>query len=470
MSLPLVEKYRPKTKTDLIGNEVAINGLILFLKRWTPRKAPMASLLLGPAGSGKTSSVYAIAKDLGYTIMEVNASDSRNKQSIKDILEPATRFSELESDTNKKIILMEEVDGLSGTHDRGGLSEFFTIIKNTNYPIICTANDPESQNIIKIMRRKEFRTYNYERLDEFQIFELILNIAELENITIDEDQIEILAETVSGDLRAAINELESHKVGTNSVKIEERNKMKPLLSILNELYRSKNYENAKKVFSNAPSDYYKILLYIFDQTYRQCHTPEEISTAYDQIANADLYYNRIMKNQNWSLLKYFFEFIGPGIQLSRPSKTYKKINSLPNIPTAFMARGKAKNVKSKAIKLAPSIAPKIHISKNRFINQEYPLIEKILLGINGADVAAWLNLNDDEIEIISKGKSKSSLIENIESSRKKIGLFNIKSGKKDYNPTSMLDELAYEENNIEQKKEIIDEEQNENQSSLEDYF
>ena len=47
MSLPLVEKYRPKTKTDLIGNEVAINGLILFLKRWTPRKAPMASLLLG---------------------------------------------------------------------------------------------------------------------------------------------------------------------------------------------------------------------------------------------------------------------------------------------------------------------------------------------------------------------------------------------------------------------------------------
>ena len=70
MSLPLVEKYRPKTKTDLIGNEVAINGLILFLKRWTPRKAPMASLLLGPAGSGKTSSVYAIAKDLGYTIID----------------------------------------------------------------------------------------------------------------------------------------------------------------------------------------------------------------------------------------------------------------------------------------------------------------------------------------------------------------------------------------------------------------
>ena len=58
MSLPLVEKYRPKTQTDLIGNEVAINGLILFLKRWTPRKAPMASLLLGPAGSGKTSSVH----------------------------------------------------------------------------------------------------------------------------------------------------------------------------------------------------------------------------------------------------------------------------------------------------------------------------------------------------------------------------------------------------------------------------
>ena len=64
-------------------------------------------------------------------------------------------------------------------------------------------------------------------------------------------------------------------------------------------------------------------------------------------------------------------------------------------------------------------------------------------------------INDDEIEIISKGKSKSSLIENIESSRKKIGLFNIKSGKKDYNPINMLDELAYEENNIEQKKEII---------------
>ena len=149
MSRPWFEKYRPKSRHDLIGNKIAINGLYLFITKWKRMNSKVA-LLIGPPGCGKTSAVYAIARDLGYSVTEVNASDTRKKDSIKEILGTAVRTVSFNQKVSGKLILMDEVDGLSGRFDRGGLAEFLKISKQSVYPIICTANDPDSDIIDKI--------------------------------------------------------------------------------------------------------------------------------------------------------------------------------------------------------------------------------------------------------------------------------------------------------------------------------
>lgn len=420
-NLPWVEKYRPKSRNDIVGNDIVINQLLEFLTKWKYKKSKSAILLVGPPGCGKTSVTHAIANDLDFIVTEVNASDTRSKNSIKDTLRITSEFERLDFDDKKQLILMDEVDGLSGRYDRGGLNEFMKILKTSRYPVVCTANDPESDKIQTLVRKMKIRKLDFHRLDEFEIIELLEQITVKEGFKVEESILEKIAENSGGDIRAAINELESFHYGKNIVNLEKRDKARVITEIFNELYQAKNYHEASRVWSNAPSTYLPLLLHLFDQTSKQCKTSDELFRSYTQIANADLVLTRIMRTQNWSLLKYFFTFIGPGIALSKTPQYFNRIGKLSNLPNQFKLRGIAKNKHSKATLLAPKIIPKLHISRRKFVYEEFDLFVKILAGLKGAEIAAWFDLDDEEIEILQKLNPDSTIIEDTENARQLVG-------------------------------------------------
>src|SRR3989344_1181590 len=107
------EKYRPSSLKEVIGNQVTL----MKLRKAVSEKKPV--LLYGLTGTGKTSAVQALAKDLNYELIEVNASDTRNKDSIHSVIGSAA--SQMSLFSKGKIILIDEVDGLSGQKDRGGI-------------------------------------------------------------------------------------------------------------------------------------------------------------------------------------------------------------------------------------------------------------------------------------------------------------------------------------------------------------
>lgn len=417
MTLPWVEKYRPKKRSDLIGNTSSINSVYIFLKNWRSNSSKPGLILLGPPGSGKTSTVLAISNELGYELIEINASDSRNKKSVKNQLGKSARSVNILA-PRPRVLLMDEVDGLAGNSDRGGLNELLKIIKNSNYPIICTANDSESDKIKKLS--KELRLIIFNRLDELDLFEVLEKISELENIFIEEEQIESIVENSLGDLRAAINDLEAFSMGDFGI-LENRNKSQTLTEVLNGLYRSKNAEEARTVLSYAPSNYRYLLSHIFDTAYLQCKTQEELILVYEQIAHADLILTRIIFNQNWKLLKHFFELLGPGITLSKNSDNFKKIDSIPPYPNSSKYIGIGNRMKKSANSVAIQVAPKLHVSRSQFIKNIFPYFLQILSGENGAEIAAWMDLKDDLIEIIHKKIPRSKIKKNIGKARKTVG-------------------------------------------------
>src|SRR3989338_7039930 len=129
------EKYRAKSFQDILGQDEAIKNLKEFLHQFPKKKA---LLLYGPPGTGKTSLVLAAAKENNLEILELNASDLRNKEKLEQILKPATIQKSLFK--KSKILLMDEVDGVTGT-DRGGIPELVRLIQTTHFPIIMTCND-----------------------------------------------------------------------------------------------------------------------------------------------------------------------------------------------------------------------------------------------------------------------------------------------------------------------------------------
>ncbi|XP_069781025.1 replication factor C subunit 1 isoform X2 [Narcine bancroftii] len=170
-SLLWVDKYKPATLKNIIGQQgeqSCANKLIRWLKKWhannTGNSKPAvkfskfsgkddgssfkAALLSGPPGVGKTTTATLVSKELGYSYVELNASDTRSKNTLKEVVAELLNNTSIKgfcSGTSslhtKHLLIMDEVDGMAGNEDRGGVQELISLIKQTKIPIICMCND-----------------------------------------------------------------------------------------------------------------------------------------------------------------------------------------------------------------------------------------------------------------------------------------------------------------------------------------
>ncbi|MCD6341058.1 MAG: AAA family ATPase, partial [Desulfurococcales archaeon] len=139
--LPWVIKYRPKKVADVVNQDEAKQLVLKWIKEWYAGKpSHKAALFYGPPGSGKTSLAEAIANEYGLEYLEMNASDYRRASDIERIAKMAATQRGLF--TKGKLIVLDEVDGMSRVADRGAMEAILELIKVTKNPIIMTANDP----------------------------------------------------------------------------------------------------------------------------------------------------------------------------------------------------------------------------------------------------------------------------------------------------------------------------------------
>lgn len=143
------------TYDDFIGKDK-----LEKLERFVRSKQPV--ILWGDPGTGKTTSVYLVAKKLGYKVVEFNASDERSKEDLQKLLKDVQMRSLV-----PKIYLFDEADGLMWW---GIVSK---ILDNSKYPIVFTANDikaipefikekceviryypPRKRDLVELLRKK----------------------------------------------------------------------------------------------------------------------------------------------------------------------------------------------------------------------------------------------------------------------------------------------------------------------------
>src|SRR3989344_9109110 len=139
MGTPLTQKYSPSKLSEIAGQPSAVLAVRRFAELFASSKKK-ALLLYGPSGVGKTCLVKALAEEFNYELVEMNASQFRDAGSVKQILRPGSKQASLFG--TKKIILVDDVDSMSGKKDRGGVSEIAEVVAGTRFPIILTATDP----------------------------------------------------------------------------------------------------------------------------------------------------------------------------------------------------------------------------------------------------------------------------------------------------------------------------------------
>ncbi|MDF0681716.1 MAG: AAA family ATPase [Candidatus Nitrosocosmicus sp.] len=131
-----VEKYRVSEFDSFFGNEKSRLIVINWLKSWIKGTKPI--LIVGPPGTGKTSFVKSLAKLLDLDLIELNASDLRNKINLEIIINPILLNKSIFG--KQMLLFLDEVDGISGRDDYGGVPFLSSLLKNADIHIIMASN------------------------------------------------------------------------------------------------------------------------------------------------------------------------------------------------------------------------------------------------------------------------------------------------------------------------------------------
>ncbi len=386
---PLCEKYRPKKLSDIKGQDEAVRKALFFVQNYKQQKKK-ALLLYGPRGSGKTSLAIALAGQTGSELVEFNASDARNKKIIDETLK--NTVSQMSLFARQKIILFDEVDGLSGTKDRGGIQALIDIMKKSPYPIILTANDVWSKKLSSV--RRYCLLAELKSLSAKTVLEVLNNVCEIEGIPFEKEALNALARRSGGDLRGCLVDLQTLSSGVTTSSLQAvfyRRQAQSVFDALRRILKGRDAFLARGSIDDIDEDIDSLMLWIKDNMPLEYSDPDDRLRAFDFLSRADVFKGRIMRYQHWRFLVYVIDLMTAGVCIAKKKKykgfvQYKK-------PDSLLTMWKAKQSYARRESIIDKIP--VHASR-KSIRQDLCFLARILLDDNFAD------LSPDELEWLSK--------------------------------------------------------------------
>lgn len=376
------KKYTPKNSGGFINNQS-----IIKLKKLLDLNTK-GILVYGPTGSGKTESIYSLAKELNYELIEINSSDLRNKENIENTIGNSSQ--QLSLFNKNKLFLIDEIENLT-LKDRQAVQTISKILEDTKYPIILTTNDPTNKKISALKRK--VKLVEFEKPGHLEIFKLLKDICEKEKIEYDETSLKSLARRTNSDVRAAINDLQistiNNKLDISS--LDSRNVEDSMLNVLKIIFKTTDPVIASESLSNSDLDLNEVMLWV-DENLPYEYSPKELKTAYETLAKADIFKSRIIRQQHYRLLVYQSLMLSSGIAMSKQNKNNKVVNYKRTMRMLKYWMSKQKNLKKESI--IKKIAIKTHNS-SKTLKNDFDYLKMIL-----NKEASGFNFSDDEINYL----------------------------------------------------------------------
>ncbi len=334
----LLKKYRPKALSELAGNKSQTMKIIELIK------SNKVITIVGPPGSGKTTAVDLICKELGLEKINLNSDELRNYKSLKRTVISSSQQQSLFK--KKKVIVLDEAETLSSSK---GLNE---LIKMSKFPVILIVNDIYDSPLYNIISR--LNVVKFFKIRSDTIRSILKKIVKNEHMHTGDGITEQISRKSNGDLRAAILDLESENTDFY------RDNLQNVFEVLGIIFKSSTYENALGAIKKSDKDIRELKWWIEENIPNEYEKVEEISKAFDILSFEDFIESQIMKRQSWGLMSYLYDLLA-GVSLCKKEKYKKFVRYAP--PKRF----RKNKISSDDLEIVRKYASYVHMSSERFV-------------------------------------------------------------------------------------------------------
>lgn len=399
-------KHAPKNSSEFAGNADSVAAARTWALDWQRGKPGKPLLLYGPPGVGKTALALALAQEMGWELLEMNASDVRNRDGIERVLLAASVSQGLFA--TRKLVFIDEVDGLSGTADRGGPGAIVEVLRQSTNPVILAANDVWVQQLSSI--RLSCRMIELKRLNAHTIQGELARISKLEGVQASEEELKKLSETSEGDLRASINDLQMLCEGSDKIYVVQdqftrRDREQDVFQALRKLFRARSYSSAREVSWNLDVDHDLFKKWIEENLPLEVSSPEKTASAFNALSRADVFDGRIRNRQYWGYLRYSSDLMTAGVALGAESNNsfvkYQYPGVIKKLAISKMRRASEKKILEK-------IKPRVHASTKRCRSYVPTLSMLAANPENRESLAHYFDFDEEDLAFLSGGKVSSS--------------------------------------------------------------
>ncbi len=414
MTLLWTEKFFPKDLNQFIGNQDAVDAGRKWGEAWEDGNPQKPLLFFGPTGNGKTCLGILLAQYFGWQLFEMNASDARTKDIVEKIAGSAAMGSSFSG--KKRLILLDEVDGLQGNADRGGVAAINRVIKESRNPVILTANDVYG-NQKMLPFRSSCELMQFKKINYLSIAKRLREILQEENIEFDPEAVKQLAQNSAGDFRSAL--LDTHSIALSGrVDLEAvsslgyRERQQDIFKTMREIFQGKTVEEIRNARFKSDLDSDMLFNWIEENIPRHFTKGGDCEKAFEKLSKADVFNGRIMRRQHYGFLRYSSELMSSGVSLSREHDYEGWIQY--QFPSLLRKLGSSKGLRNMRKELGLKIGSQIHSSSHAVMSYDLPYLQAAFSKKEKAIAfSAALDLNEEEIAFLMESKPSTKKVRNV---------------------------------------------------------
>ena len=357
----------------VIGNRDSVSYLKAFANDIDNGVRRRPILIYGRSGVGKTLAAHMLAKSRGWNMIEMSASDYRDFGSIERRLHVSSKTKSLFGKVN--VLLLDEIDELSGKHDDGAARAIGTLISESKSPIILIANNMWDRKISFLRGKTD--NVEFKKLSSFDIVQILNNVAVKLGSRMGAKTIESIAARSAGDARSAVNDfivmMDSDDDMLESIGLRDRKN--DVFSVLDRIFNSNTMSAPLRAIASSDVDNDMLIKWIDENIPYRYTQSGDLHAAYNMLAYATQFSARASRKQYYTYWRYMNVMMSSGVALAKSS--YPDGRRRYSFPKVISSLSSSKEGRGSETELARKVQKRVHQSIREIRATTLPLMAEM---------------------------------------------------------------------------------------------